>query len=408
MLLEHLTGHYADQAPERFRTLAASTAGHCQRRLAYSQFPERFTPEPMSVRRRVRLAAGKQWEAFVGDVVMHRVAGRVAGESCFLWPVHVGHAVMQATLEKIGTGRINGHVLPDFKPDDLPRYKRACEARGFSRYSGIIADPAWEVVLIPALADFIADDPTYGLATCEMKTLATGGFRRVMQGDVDYLYRVQCAIQIDAAHVDTHTLLVYRIETGHVIQILSSKRLDVVTVDVMLSNGQRRSGTLEEPLRDDEWDALLIRTPFDDRLLEDARWRLRNVLAAPSADDLPAREYGPHFTCQKCRGTGIIACRYCREVNGERISKHSPTGKLCRACHATGEVTCPGCHGLPLMDAELAWQCRYCPHFAPCYGPVTRIEIPPNHFARPRYLVSRVAFDDAGIVVAPLGEAAHD
>lgn len=50
MLLAAFLKHFESLPPERYRTLGASSAGSCARRLAMAHFPERYTPEPMTPR----------------------------------------------------------------------------------------------------------------------------------------------------------------------------------------------------------------------------------------------------------------------------------------------------------------------------------------------------------------------
>lgn len=444
MLLDILTDEAAEQPAERFRTLAASSVGGCGRKLAYSHWPELYPPEPMSARRRMRMDAGRAYEAHVVGRMRARRPEAVAGETAFLWPVPLDHDTMAAALAKVDAGRVVGHVigrhfmLPVPFDGELSFYQTMCATKGMTRLGGIVLDPRWNVAWLPALSDMIADVEPYGLATAEFKTISTFGFRRVMAGHVDYQYRTQCAVQVSAARLDTHALLYYRIETSHGIELVYSRKVAETRVEVLLSNGQRRTlsgGAHGMPagdgagvgggnddrdrdldgaeadargLRDDEWDIVRVETPFDETLLDQARERVRAVLRS-TPDTLPVREYGPTFRCEKCLGTGMHACPYC--VNG--ISKRAKKpGTPCKAegC-SEGEMYCKGCDARGTLDAApLPFPCSYCAFKASCWtdgeGLMYETVLPDKAFGAPRFMVSRERYERAGLhFVHPEGKA---
>lgn len=257
MLLAAFLNHFEKLPPERYRTLGASSAGRCARALAYAQFPEQFSPEPMTPRRRARLMAGRAFEAIVMGMIQKELPAEAAGETAFLWPIPCAPEVIQAAIHKIGERRLVGFVLEDMNPNDIPRWRAACLARGMDRLGGIVVDPPNGLVYVPALADGLADlrrmpefarDP-YALSTYEMKTIATAGFRKVLGGALDYGYRTQFAIEVDAAGLDTHAALFYRLETSHGIEIIYSRRATSIRATFTLSNGSTHvtEGVIGEP-----------------------------------------------------------------------------------------------------------------------------------------------------------------
>lgn len=409
MLLAAFLRHFESLPPERFRSLGASSAGSCARRLAMGHFPERFTPEPMTARRRARLMAGSAFEKICQGVIQKELPAHAAGETAFLWPIPVDTDTMASAMEKVAWGRLSGHVLPHMNPNDIPRWRTACEEKGMTRLGGIVLDPERNVVFLPALADGIADTEDhypglrYGLGTQEFKTMATAGFRRVLRGQVDYGYRTQFAVQVDAAKLDTHIANFYRLETSHGIEIIYSRRATKVRATFTLTSGVQivTEGTVKPPV--DEWDEVVIEHPFDERLLDDARARIARVLRS-TADALPEREVGPSFVCDDCGGSGIAKCAYCDE-NG--VSKRAKDGKACKAkgCEG-GSRQCTACERGALQETELPFPCNgWCPFTESCWVdqagvPLYRIEMPTkpgDAGGRPKFLITHEAFTRSGI-----------
>lgn len=403
MLLAAFLKHFEALPPERYRTLGASTAGSCARRLAMGLFPERFSPAPMTPRRRARLMAGREFERVCQGVIQKELPAHAAGETAFLWPVKVDDVTMAAALDKVLSGRASGHVLPYMNPNDIGRWRFACTEAGMTRLGGIVLDPDASIVYIPALADGIADlsdhypHLRYGLGTQEFKTMATAGFRRILRGHLDYGYRTQFAIQVDAANLDTHVGTFYRLETSHGIEIIYSRKAERVRATFTLTSGVQivTEGTVEPPV--DEWDEVQIEHPFEPRLLEQARARIARVLRS-TADDLPEREAGPSFVCDACDGAGIQKCAYCDE-NG--VSKRSKKGADCKAegCEG-GSKRCTHCARGRVDEAELGFPCGWCPFLDACWGALVRIEKPTkpgDAGGRPRFLVKREDYEQSGI-----------
>lgn len=402
MLLTEFLQHFGEQRPERFRTLAASSAGRCARALAMAHFPERYPPESMSPRRRARLTAGILMEDHCLDIIKSRLPGIMARETAFLWPVPCAPKVIEAAIRKVDEGRLLGFVLPDFQRHDIARWRQACQARGLSRLGGIIIDPVTATIFLPALPDGLADLAEYhlGFATIEFKTISTAGFRDVQRGRLDYSYRTQFAVQVDAAEVDTHIGLFYRLETSHGIEIIYSRHVDRVRVELTLTNGQRL--VVDEGMTPNvEWDEMSIETPFEPGLLEQARERVRSVLVA-GADSLPEREYGPSFVCRKCAGRGWKVCGYCA---GTGISKRSKTGKDCNPCRESsgspGRLICKACESGHVAETELSFPCGWCAFVRHCYAvegtPIYTLEID----QRPHYRIKRAEYEAAGITFTP-------
>ena len=410
MLLAAFLQHFDSLPPERYRTLGASSLGRCARALAMAHFPEAFTPEPMTARRRARMMAGIEFERMVQQRIQAMLPAEAAGETAFLWPVPVDAETMTRTLDKIREGRISGHVLHYMNPNDIPRWRHVCREKGMNRLGGIVIDPSAETVYVPALADGIADlarmpefaHEPYALATQEFKTIATAGFRKVLGGAVDYGYRTQFAIQVDAAKLDTHVAMFYRLETSHGIEIIYSRKAEAVKARFALSNGSAHyaAAPIQEPA--DEWDEVQIHHPFEPRLLIQAQERLRRVLGS-TIDALPEREYGPDFRCPKCKGAGSLKCGHC---DADGIAKRSKVtrqgepkpGVPCKRSQGSPTVPCETCAGDPqgVATAELGFPCGWCPFLASCYPFAKRI-IPDKAFARPRIMVSRTDYEQSGI-----------
>ena len=227
-----------------------------------------------------------------------------------------------------------------------------------------------------------------------METLATSGFR--LGGSLDYGYRTQFAIQADAANLDTHIGLYYRLETSHAIEVVYSRRAEKIAATFWLSNGQRvDTGDLEGPR--EEWDEATVEHPFEPALLDDARARIRRVLRS-TADTLPEREYGPDFTCPKCRGTGQARkCGFCTDAGITKRSLTAKSGpKSCKRCKGLAYHPC-GCTGGRVDEAELKFPCGWCPYMASCWSGLVRMELPKQAFGRPHFLIRREDYERSGI-----------
>lgn len=404
MLLAAFLKHFEGLPAERYRTLGASSAGKCARALAMAQFPERYVPAPMTPRRRARMMAGREFERVCQGVIREELPAHAAGETEFLWPVPVDTETMNAAVAKVETGRLSGHVLAHMNPNDIPRWRAACAARGMTRLGGIVLDPERNVVYLPALADGIADlaPIRMGLATTEFKTIATAGFRRILRGALDYGYRTQFAVQVDAAKLDTHVGQFYRLETSHCIEIIYSRRAEKVRATFTLTSGVQlvTEHTVEPPV--EEWEEVVVEHPFDPRLLDEARARIGRVLRA-TADALPEREVGPSFICEDCQGEGSAKCPYCDAAG---ISKRSKAGNKCKAEGCTDGMRVCKCGGGRLEEVELPFPCNgWCAFVESCWvdaqgASLYRVEKPTkpgDAGGRPRYLIRREDFDRAGI-----------
>jgi hypothetical protein len=409
MLLEAFLRHFQEQPAERYRTLGASSAGSCARRLAYAMFPERYMSEPMTPRRRARLFAGREFERLCLGVVQKMLPAHAAGETAFLWPIPVDADTLLMAMDKIREDRLSGHVLPNMNPNLIPRWRAACVDKGMSRLGGIVIDPVASTVYIPALSDGIVDASEHyqgnlGMSTVEFKTIATAGFRKSLSGTIDYSYRVQSAVQVDAANLDTHTLIFYRLETSHAIEVIYSKKAQGIRATFHLSNGSRleKAAPIQEPA--EEWDEAQIHHPFEPHLLQQARERLQRVLRS-TIDDLPEREYGPSFVCRECDGQGIVKCAYCDAEGIAKRSKFKKT-KPGEPKIAKEGVPCKRSNGAPMLPcdcdkgvlavAELGFPCAWCPFLASCY-PFAKMAIPDKAFSRPKVLIDRAQYEASGM-----------
>jgi len=259
---------------------------------------------------------------------------------------------------------------------------------------GLTLDTAGCVLWIPLHVDGIADlGEPYGLATVEIKSMATGSFRRALQGHVDYSYRVQMAAALEATGLSTQVLVSVRKDTSHLLEVIYSKVAQQVAI--RFTKQSLVSETMRLPVDpatvdSGDWEAAEVAHPFEPPLLVQARARVISVLMS-TQQDLPAREYGPDFVCRKCQGAGRRTCRSCRGTGLTRV-KRNP----CGPCQGEGRTLCEPCAGQGLVaETALPWQCSYCPHVARCYGGLYRLEITD----RPEYLVNRALFTEAGIVV---------
>ena len=278
-------------------------------------------------------------------------------EGRFRFKVSLTVAEASEGARKIERGLIHGQIV------------RGYDEAEHLRMPGVVLDTAEPAIYIALHVDGIADlGPFYGLATVEIKSMTTGGFRKALSGEVEYSYRVQMAVEVEAAGLDTHVYVAMRKDTCHALEVVYSRRISHIEVRFT------KSSRIVEMLRvvegeDAPWEAAEVRHPFEPRLLDDARARVRRILMA-RPDDLPVREHGPSFICDICDGTGTQT----KAKAGGADLKRGP--KPCKDCGASGR----------LIEADLPWQCSYCPFVAHCW-PEARLELS----ERPRYIVQAVS-----------------
>ena len=356
--------------------LRGSRLGRCARQSAYMLWPDRFIPEPLPARTKLVFRFGD----LIHDLVRSEFRRVIKGEwgmeeEKFYFPVPLNHAEAKAAMKLLEGGQLHGHLRREGSRD-LP----------LGRGGGVILDESAQCLYVPIHPDGVADLSAYGerfsLATTEIKSMATGSFKRALEGHVDYTYRVQMACEIEAAGLDTHVFISVRKDTCHILEIVYSKHTDKVEIRFM------KPSRMVEVLRlagaelpgEADWEAAEVRHPFEPHLLEEARRRVRRILRA-QPHDLPAREYGPEFTCRTCQGSGT------QTFAKGKATPLKAGSKPCPDCGQTGKTD----------ESVLPWQCSYCPFVAECWRGLYRLEIT----ERPSYIIQRSHFEQAGIIVEP-------
>lgn len=366
-----------DPEERRGNPLRGSRLGTCARQLAYTMFHTLYPPAPLPARARLVFRFGDM----IHDLVrreFRRVLPQTWGmeEEPFHFPVPLSVAEVKAALAKAEQGLL---TLSTGTTD------------GPMRRRGLYLDTAGCVLWVPLHVDGITDLPGYGLSTVEIKSMASGSFRRALEGHVDYGYRVQMAAALEATELGTQVYVTVRKDTCHMLEIIYSKF--ATRVEVRFTKPSKLVETarvaIEGPGQD--WESAELHHPFEPGLLDQARARVRKVLTA-EADRLPTREYGPDFTCRKCAGVGSHLCGQCK---GRGRTKK--LGNPCGPCAGVGTVACKRCEGVGQMPtADLPWQCSYCPFVHHCWDGLYTLELT----ERPRYIVSRAAFEERDPIIA--------
>ena len=356
--------------------LRGSRLGRCARQSAYMLWPHLFPPLPLPARAKLVFRFGD----LIHDMIRREYRRVLPGEwgmeeQRFWFVVPLSTKEADAAQRKIEAGWLLGVVIPDF-----PR------GGSFLKPIGAVLDPVAPALCVPIRVDGIADlsalgKPYYGLATVEIKRMATAGFRAALRGQVDYAYRVQMAAEADAAGLDTHIYVSIRKDTCHILEIIYSRLATAIEVRFTKSSKivERMRVADNGDDRETDWEAAEVQHPFEPRLLEEARARVRRILVS-KPDALPDREYGPSFGCLVCDGSGTQT----RQKGRAALLK---TPKPCETCRATGT----------LDEAALPFQCSYCPSVGHCYGAIARLEVTD----RPRYLVTRTDYAASGLMFTP-------
>ena len=366
-----------DPEERRGNPIRGSRLGRCARQSAYMLYPDIFPPAPLPARAKLVFRFGDMIHDMIRAEFRRVLKGEFGmEEEPFHFAVPLSHAEAKGAMAKLQAGQLRGRLLREGAA--LP-----------PGAGGLVLDESQPCLYVPVRPDGIADlsEAGLGLATVEIKSMATGSFLRALRGDVDYSYRVQMAVEVDAAGLDTHVYVSVRKDTCHVLEVLYTKK--ATTIEVRFTKSSRVVEVIRllggNPDNSADWEGAEVQHPFEPALLEHARARVRKILTA-EPEKLPAREYGPSFTCETCGGTTIQ-------------TKAKNTGELLKK----GPKPCVDCTGGMLDEADLPWQCSYCPFIGSCWKGVFTLELTD----RPRYIVQRDAYLASGLgFIPPEREAA--
>lgn len=358
--------------------IRGSRLGRCARQSAYMLYPEAFPPEPLPARAKLVFRFGDMIHEMVRAEFRRVVPGEWGfEEERFHFKVPLAVKEAEAALALFHSGALNGVI----EERGAAYHWRA--GRPLSSFVPVHKRGLWLTVAEPALyvplhVDGIADlEPVGGggLASVEIKSMATGSFLRAVKGHVDYAYRVQMACAVDGTELDTEMYVAVRKDTCHLLEVVYTRGATEVTVTRTKTAYQAERLGVVVPEGEQDWEAALVRHPFEPHLLEQARERVRRILRS-TVLQLPEREYGPSFTCGTCDGTGTQT----RAKNtGEPLKK--------------GPKPCIDCKTGQLERAELPWQCRYCASIAHCW-PSAKLEIEDE---RPHFWITRDDYQASGV-----------
>lgn len=370
--------------------LRGSRLGRCARQSAYMLYPKAYPPDPLPARAKLVFRFGDMIHEMVRAEFRRVVPGEWGmEEERFHLRVELTVKETEAALALLHTGALNGTVQDGAT---LRAFNGPLALRGWrvaivpEHRRGLWLDVSEPALYVPLHVDGIADLEPFGgegLASVEIKSMATGSFRRAVQGQVDYAYRVQMAAAVDATGLDTEMYVAVRKDTCHLLEVIYTKK--AAEVSVTFTKMSHLSTALGLSLEDGaDWEGAEVRHPFEPHLLDQARARVRRILRA-TVTNLPEREYGPDFTCGTCQGTGTQV----KAKNTGLPLKRGP--KPCEDCERTLEGL-----GLPsglLARAELPFQCRYCPFPIHCW-PQAKLEIEDE---RPHLWITRQDYEASGV-----------
>ena len=361
-----------DPEERRGNPIRGSRLGRCARQSAYMLYPDLYPPAPLPARAKLVFRFGDMIHDLIRAEFRRVLKGEFGmEEEPFHFAVSLSHAEAKATLKKLQAGQLRGRLLregPTLPPGA----------------GGLILDESQPCLYVPVRPDGIADlsDAGFGLATVEIKSMATGSFRRALEGEIDYAYRVQMAVEVDAAGLDTHVYVSVRKDTCHALEVIYTKR--AATIEVRFTKSSRLVEIIRllggNPDEAADWEGAEVQHPFESALLDQARARVKRILLA-EPNQLPMREYGPSFVCETCEGTGTQ-------------TKAKNTGELLKK----GPKPCGDCTAGQREEADLPFQCSYCPYVAgACWKGLFRLELTD----RPRYIVTRDAYLASGLGFVP-------
>jgi hypothetical protein len=274
-----------------------------------------------------------------------------------------------------------------------------------ARPLGFVLNPVDGVIWAPTYVDRILVHPDHGPTVLEKKAVSNYAFRRAVLGEVDFEKRCQMVTFVEATKLPVAWLM-YRKETAHLLEIFFAPDNNKVQVTFTKSNGVqeifiRKNGKLvrqgpvpegqlaeiaDQDYPESEWDVAETWTPYDGKLLEQIHDNVRRVLLAEPGDWY--RRYGPSFVCKTCQGSGLQTLS---KSTKEPLKKAKP----CEDCDQSGVVE----------RAQLpVFPCGYCPVNKQCWEKAgLEIEIT----EKPKFWVTRAAFQASGIIVTPFGAASE-
>lgn len=382
----------------------ASAAGACAAQLQMLRVPHLTRPEVRPVR--------AAWTFEDGDMhaedlkaKLRRAFPALGGlsEELFYFPVPVDNATERRLMAKIHDRSLWGTIIRDFHP---PRVTMGTDgAKDRVRLAprddrnptrpkplGFIVDPGTGIFWAPLYVDHIIRLPDLQrLCVVEFKSQSRFRFRKALMGQMGYRERVQLAMTAEATGLDPVWFLKCK-DTAHLLEIAFVAGEAATRVTLLRTNGQQdtfwiKDGLTEcgEELREDpSWDAAEVWTPRDPVVLAQARERILRVLLYEPPEDPQARflgwwrEYGATFVCVTCGGTGTQTMR---KDGGKPLKQPKP----CEDCNKTGMRD----------EADLPWQCRYCPCVLSACYPFARLEVTDE----PRYIVKRTDWEAAGLTI---------
>ncbi len=351
MLIEHVLNDLDLPEPEDRigNPIRGSRLGRCVRQSAYALWPDLFPPEPLRARAKLVFRFGDMIHELVRREFRRVIPGRWGMEEArFYFRVPLSVREAEAALAKADEGSLSLRVAQGLPPS------------GPEPGSPLTLNLAEPALYVPIHVDGIAELPDGRLAAAEIKSMPTTSFRFTSQGEVEYGYRVQQAVAVEATGLEDAVYVAMRKDTCHLLELVYSKRAAAVVVTVTKTSRlvDVARAALDGPAPpispDGDWEAIEVQHPFEPLLLEQARRRAKQILLA-TPGRLPPREYGPSFGCAKCAGVGSKPCGYCK---GTGLTPKR--GRVCGHCGGTLRLECAPCAGRGFHEeAALPWQCSY-------------------------------------------------
>src|SRR3990167_1943890 len=205
--------------------IRGSRLGRCARQSAYMLWPGAFPPEPLPARTRLVFKFGDLIHDFIRAEFRRVLPGQWGmEESRFHFEVPLSDKEASVAVAKAEAGLL----------------KMRIGAEPAQPGWGLTLDTATPTIWVPTHVDGIADleplDPAFGLASVEVKSMATGSFRKAEQGRIDYAYRTQMAVALAATGLDTEVFVSIRKDTCHLLEVIYTKRAQVVEVRITKHN----------------------------------------------------------------------------------------------------------------------------------------------------------------------------